>query len=208
MEESDFDKLVVYTLRVELADGKILRYRIDAENKNDLIERFRERSDGDSEISRLQFLWFETSHKRRVMINTDSVVRTTFCFDAAAVVKKPESYYDNFGVVTKETSLEDLETKDGDIRLHVVHEEYIPSAIIYHKGKAPEGDHYYTNPMKYDDLQDGELDGLDLELEGEYPLRQFIGLMDEDGEHSFISISQVVVLEVAQNVVVSQEELE
>jgi len=46
MNESEFDKLVVYTLRVELLNGKVLLYRIDTESKNYLIARLRANSDG------------------------------------------------------------------------------------------------------------------------------------------------------------------
>ncbi|SMO54683.1 hypothetical protein SAMN06265350_103226 [Solitalea koreensis] len=57
MNESDFDKLVSYTLRVELINGKVLFYRIDTNNKIFLINNLRERSDGDdSSDKKLAFL--------------------------------------------------------------------------------------------------------------------------------------------------------
>jgi hypothetical protein len=69
MDESELDKEVIYTLRVELLTGKVLLYRIDSESKNYLISRLRANSDGDEQKQKLQILWFETSHNRQVIIN-------------------------------------------------------------------------------------------------------------------------------------------
>jgi hypothetical protein len=199
MNESEFDKLVVYTLRVELLDGKILLYRIDAVDKQNLMQGLSYA--GSDEKRPLKFLLFETYPERQVVINVDSIARVTFCYDPVHGLATPgDKYHDNFDAVHKETSLENMPVEGDEERMHVVQEEYIPDGIIYHKGTCPKGDHFYTNPMLYSSLDDGELAGLDAELNGEEPLRQFINLTDVDGEESFIPMNQIVVMEVASEV--------
>ena len=61
---------MAYTLRVELLNGKVLIYTIDTENKEYLMNKFRGYSEGDESKDSLQFLYFETSLKRQVVINT------------------------------------------------------------------------------------------------------------------------------------------
>ena len=156
-------------------------YIVDTESKEYLIARLKASSDGDEQTQKLQLLWFETTHKRQVIINCDSITRVTFCYDPSILVKNPQGYFVNFNVVRAETSLEEMLTESGESRLHVVHEEFIPSGIIYHKG-IPTNDGYYTNPMLYHDLDDGELGGIRFELDGDFPLRQFINLTDDEGE--------------------------
>lgn len=198
MDESEFDELVIYTLRVELLDGKILLYRIDAANKQNLMQLL---SCAGSDERPLKFLLFETYSERQVVINVDSIARVTFCYDPInAVVTPREKYHDNFDIVHKETSLEKMPIEGGEERMHVVQEEYIPDGIIYHKGTCTQGDHFYTNPMLYGSLDEGELAGLDAELNGEEPLRQFINLTDLDGEENFIPMNQIIVMEIASEV--------
>lgn len=154
----------------------------------------------DEQKQKLQILWFETSHKRQVIINCDSIARVTFCYDYSEQLKNPESYFDNFNVVQAEDSLEEMPTEQGESRLHVVHEEFIPPGIIYHKG-IPTNDGYYTNPMLYHELDEGELEGIELELEGDFPLRQFINLTDDEGEEGFIPFDQIIVIEVMKEAI-------
>jgi hypothetical protein len=66
----------------------------------------------------------------------------------SVLLKNPGSYFDNFNVVHAEDSLEEMPTEGGESRLHVVHEELIPSGIVYHKG-IRRNDGYYTNPLLY-----------------------------------------------------------
>ncbi len=207
MEESEFDKLVAYTLRVELLNGKVLLYRIDTENKQYLIKKLRTCAEGDEENEPLRFLWFETSLNRIVIINTDSIARVTFCFDYADQLEEPNAYYDNFAVLHTDTLLEEREIKEGEVRLHVIEDEYLPQAIVYHKGKAPD-DLYDNNPLTYSELDEGCLAGFNLELEGDWPLRQFINLIDNDGEETFVPLGQITVMEFDNNLVFVEEESE
>src|SRR5665647_322255 len=191
---SQLDQLFVYSLRVELLNGKVLIYRIDTENKQYLINKLGTISEGYEENKILQFLFFETSLSRQVIINTKEIIRITFLVDYIQPLENSNAYYDNFGVVEKDTSLVPKETEEGDTRLYVLDEEYLPQAMIYHKGKSSV-DKYYTNPLLYISLNKGCLDTFNLELDGLIPLRQFINLIDDDGEESFIPIQQIIVME-------------
>ncbi len=191
---AQFDGLVAYTLRVELFNGKVLVYGIDTPNKQYLINKLAAYSEGDEMNRSFPFLWFEISLKRHVIINTEHILRITFCFDYLQQLENPNAYYDNFKVVEKDTLLVSKESAEGDTRLYVLEEEYLPQAIIYHKGKSPE-DNYDTNPLLYDSLSEGCLGLLTLELDGEIPLRQFINFIDNDGEETFISLQQIILME-------------
>jgi hypothetical protein len=182
MNESEFDNSVMYTLRIELSNGKALLYTIDTENKQYLLNKLRINSDGAYEGEPLPFLWFETTYNRQVIVNTDSIARIGF--DAAAA--DPEMYRDNFNVAQ-------------------ANEEYLPQAIVYHKGKAVDDQ---SNPLLYSSLDGGCLADFDLELDGEQTLRQFVNLLDEEGEETFIPLSQIMVMEFDQDLLYAEEEIE
>lgn len=207
IEEPEFDEHVNYKLRVELLNGKVLLYRIDTQNKQYWIEKLRANSEGDEDAKTLRFLWFETASNHSVIINTDSFARVTFCFDPINPEQKDNTYYDNFDLVQKDTEIEEQETKEGEKQLHVTEGIYLPQAIIYHKRKAPD-DFYDNNPLTYAELDEGCLTGLNLELEGHFPLRQFIGLIDNDGEEGFIPTNQIIVMEFDNNLVFLKEDEE
>ncbi len=200
MKETEFDKLVIYTLRIELLNGKVLLFPIDTDNKQKLINRFRESAEGDITNDRLKFIWFETPSNRMVIVNTDSIVQVTFCFDYASGVINPYAYRDNFNVIVKDTRVEEKTTKEGEIQLHVEEEKYLPQAIIYHKGKVPD-DSYNINPLQYSELSEGCLFSFDEELEGNLPLRQFLNLIDNDGEESFIALDQIIAMELDKSLI-------
>ena len=205
LNESEFDEKVVYTLRIELLNGKVILYPINTENKQYLIKRLRAKSDGIDEDEPLRFLWFETSINRMVIININSIAIITFCFDFAYQLKNPNSYFDNFNILYKETLLEEKEIKDGEVRLHVIEDEYLPQAIIYHAGKAPD-DLYDNNPSTYSELNNGCLAGLTIELEGDCQLRQFINIIDDDGEETFVPFNQITLMEVDNNLIFEKDE--
>jgi hypothetical protein len=205
MKETEFDKLVIYTLRIELLNGKVLLFPIDTENKQKLINRFRESAEGDITNDRLKFIWFETPSNRMVIVNTDSIVQVTFCFDYASGVINPYAYRDNFDVIVKDTRVEEKTTEEGEIQLHIEEEKYLPQAIIYHKGKAPD-DSYNINPLQYSELSEGCLFSFDDELEGDLPLRQFLNLIDIDGEESFIALDQIIALELDKSLIFGEGE--
>lgn len=203
--QTDFDNSVIYTLRIELLNGKVILYTVDTENKQYLMKKLMSGSDGMNEMEDIRFLWFETSLKRMVILHVNSIVRITFCFDFPFQVINPNSYYDNFDLILKETSLEEKEIQDGEVRLHVIEDEYLPQAIVYHTGKASD-ELYDNNPSTYSSLSKGCLAGLTIELEGDCQLRQFINLTDDDGEETFIPLVQIMVMEFDNNLVFEEEE--
>lgn len=201
---SRFEELISYSLRVELLNGKVLIYRLDTENRNFLINKLGKNSEGDEENKNIPFLWFETSFKRHVIINTGEILRVTFLLDYEQPGNEADGYFDNFEVVEKDTSLLPKATADGDTRLYVTKEEYLPQVMIYHKGKLSV-DNYYTNPLQYLSLEEGCLELFYAELDGLIPLRQFINLRDNDGEESFIPLQQVIVMEFDNNLLYDSE---
>lgn len=205
MNESEFDKAVVYTLRIELLNGKVLLYSVDAENKQYLIGNLRVNSDGANEdVTPISFLWFETTYDRQVIVNPKSIVRIVFCFDHAANVVDGGSYHDNFDLLDTGTPSETNDTTDKNEEEDMSEEERLPHALIYHKGNAPE-DEYQYNPLEYYSLDEGCLAGLSLELEGDDQLRQFINLIDDDGEETFIPMEQIIVMEFNRNLIFPEE---
>lgn len=70
----------------------------------------------------------------------------------------------------------------------------------------PTNDGYYTNPMLYHDLDDGELGGMSFELDGDLPLKKFINLTDDEGEEGFIPFDQIIVLEVVKEAIFPERE--
>lgn len=194
IEEAEFDELVAYTLRIELINGRVLIYRIDTVNKQYLLNKLRANAEGDEDNEGIKFLWFETFFNRHVIINVKEVGRITFCFDYLAHIEDTNAYYDNFEVVEKDTSLISKETEEGESRMYVLEEAYLPQAIIYIKGNMVE-DNYIPNPQLFYSLDSGCLGIFQLELDGEVPLRQFINLIDEDGEECFIPLNQISVME-------------
>ena len=186
MNESEFDNNVIYTLRLELSNGKVLLYTIDAENKQYLLNKLRLNSDGSYESEQLSLLWFETAYSRQVVVNTNFITRIVFGSEAVEVTTGEERYRDNFNVLENEIYL-----------------EYLPQAIVYHKGSVSIGQH---NPLLYASLDEGCLTDFDVELDGEQPLRQFINLVDEEGEETFIPTEQIIVMEFDQNLLYASDE--
>jgi hypothetical protein len=204
-EESQFDEQIAYTLRVELQNGRILIYRIDSENKQYLLNKLRTNSEGSEDNPVIEFLWFETFLNRHVIINAKEVVRITFCFDYLEQIENTNAYYDNFEVVEKDTSLVSQETEEGESRMYVLEEAYLPQAIIYLKGNTLEED-FTGNPQLFYSLDNGCLGVFFLELDNELPLRQFLNLIDNDGEECFIPLQQIIVMEFEGNLFYNDEQ--
>lgn len=202
---SEFEKLVVYTLRIEMNNGKVLFYHIDNENKNYLLNKLERNSFGDVDVN-MPFIWFETSANRMAIINVDFIVRTTFCVDYGDYLDTINGYFDNFNQLDKETSIREEKTPEG-VQLHVVEQHFLPKAIIFHKGKTASQE-LENNLFTYWELDDGCLTSFLFELEGDVSFRQFINLTDDDGEESFIPIKQIIAMEVDKNVVSSEIEEE
>ncbi len=204
--EEEFDELVRHTLRIELLSGMVLIYRVSTAEKQRLIGKLRLNSEGDDTTRPLQFLYFQTSLQRNVVIKVSEIIRVIFCFDPVQEVIDPNAYYDNFKVLEKDTNLVEESTPEGKVALKVVTEEFLPSAIIFHSGDAAD-DGYDSNPLLYYDLEAGCLDIFDLEIEDDLvPIRQFINLMDMDGEANFIALKHITVMEFEDALLYNDEE--
>ncbi len=196
MDAADYDQILAYTIRVELLNGRVLLFPVDGDNRRRVMEILADRSEGTLESKVLRFIWFESVRSRMVIINVSHLARITFLFDFSIYEQKPDAYYDNFKQLEKETTLENKKDAEGETRLHVIDDEYLPQIILYHKGVAPD-DHYNENPLTYTMLETGCLLGFDLELSGLETFRQFINLTDNDGEETFIPLDHIVVMEFA-----------
>jgi len=170
---------VINTLRLELSNGKEVLYLIDGANKEYLLDILSANSDGAYEGERISLLWFETVYVRQVIVNINSIARIVFGSEADVDGSAFLKYRDNFNVLEVEDSLDNL-----------------PQAIVYHKGNA----------LLYSSLEAGCLAGFNLELEGEQPLRQFINLMDNNGEETFIPLEQIIVMEFDQSLLYTEDE--
>jgi hypothetical protein len=194
MKQSEFDKRVAYTLRIELLNEKVLLYPIDSKTKNKLSATLKSSTIDPKENWKPNFLTFETSLTRFVIINTSTFKSVTFCFDFSALIDNPNAYRDNFNIVEKDVEIEETKIEGNENSLFVSETLLIPQLIIYHKGQIPEPN-YNGNPLTFSELNTRCLGQLDLELDGRNPLRQFIEVMDNDGEVTFIPIAQIIVME-------------
>jgi len=203
--ENDLDQLASHSLRIELLSSMVLIYKISIEQKQQLIARCRDNSAGyDQEMRPFKFLWFETSLKRQVVINIIDIARIVFCYDYNNQLDDPNSYFDNFKVLERDTTIIEEATAEGNVSMHVTTEEFLPRAILYHKGISPD-DAYSSNPLLYYELSIGCLGLFGLELDDEIPLRQFINFLDADGEENFIPLNQIIVLEFDDNLLYDEE---
>lgn len=60
--------------------------------------------------------------------------------------------------------------------------------------------------MLYHELDEGELGGINLEPESDFPLRQLINLTDEDGEEGFIPFDQIIVIDVTKEAIFAEDD--
>lgn len=189
--------MVHYTLRVELQNGKVLIYPISAAGKHALSNTLWNFSHGHEDNRPFPFVLFETVKQRYVMIATNCLARLAFCSDLRSHSPKEQRYYDNFNLLGKEPIIEEWEKDNGEAEIRVFGDDP-PQALIYHRGLAPE-DGYSNNPLTYTQLEEGCLDSLLIELEGDCPLRQFLFLTDDDGEENFVAVEQILVMEFDKN---------
>jgi hypothetical protein len=184
ISEDEFDKLVHYTLRIELQDGDSLIYPIDINTKKYLMSIMREVSTDVEDKDYRKFIFFTTTLDRAVFVNTAAVSRIIFCFDNGPLTNAKQ-FHDNFEYLK---TVEEETTQDED---DADDELYLPQAMI--KLFHPKDD----NVLFFSSLDEGDLCTLDLEVqESSLGLRQFINLIDDDGEENFILLSNIAYMEV------------
>lgn len=199
--QSNLDPEINHTLRLELVNGKVFFYPLEPDSKEELADQLLELSEGFNSGLPVRFIMFNTSLDRVVMVNVQDIARITFVFDEEMQFGEEEhGYFDNFGVLGED---EDTEVEED---VEDLNESDIPQLILYHRGERPE-DEYDDNPLVYDNLEEGCLGDLSLEVQSEDSLRQFIYLKDDDGEITFIAIHQVILMEF-DDVLLDEEDLE
>lgn len=167
------EHLLLHTLRIELINGKVLLYNIDAHRKEELEDWLRTRTDDMVEFSD-DFLSFYASPDRMAFVRIAAIRRLIFCWDAAAIIPEPSQYHDHFEVASK---FED--------------ELLIPSVIILLRSDP--------KPLTFSDIDpDSDFLGIDEESfsNNHFLKGGFISLPDEDGEQNYIPVINIDCLEV------------
>lgn len=215
IKQSDFDKLVTHTVRIELKDGSTLIYWVSVESKTALYQLIKKDaiSDNDNE-----FLWFYIPEDRLVLINKKQIMRITFCFDPPD--GKDPQYHDNFGlVISEEEELENGET----IETNAGNEIFIPQLIIAHNRQLEkteivdkvtmQTEGYFGNVSSYSDLSEGDVEGFEFEYiddEEEWVLTtyKYLQFVDDDGEDNFMPLENLFVIEAERPLLMSDEKLD
>lgn len=190
------DQLYKYTVRIELKNGKVLLYTVDLLEKNKLEELLKEHSVGSNFTFHLDFIYFKINFGRMVLVKIADIARLIICFDMACFLKNKDQYIDNFNLAEDDSDdAEELVSKVATKEMTPATKLLIPQAIIYHQGNAP-SDKVQTNPLSYSSLPNGCLGNSFLdEIDGVTKTRQFISLIHDDGENSYIPIRNVSVME-------------
>ncbi|MEO6733047.1 MAG: hypothetical protein ABIN01_17620 [Ferruginibacter sp.] len=170
------EHLLLHTLRIELMNGKVLFYNIDAYRKEELEEWLQARTNDLMEFSN-NFLSFYAIPDRMVFVRISAIKRLIFLWDAAAdVLSEPSQYHDNFEVA---------EIIDGELLL--------PAVIILLRSDP--------QPLIFSDLDpEGDFPGIGEEsFSNDHFLKGgFISLPDEDGEQNYIPVTNIDCLEMAR----------
>jgi len=198
ISEKEFDQLVHHTIRIDMTDGTLLIYNVTPEEKQFLINFLRNFSSGEvgqEKRTAMGLLMFETYPKRLVFINIAYMMRLIFCFDNP--LGNSNKYRDNFNILEKDEQTEDsfvIETE----------EILLPQAIIKLPGIVSYTD---SDVLTFNSIKAGDLLGLDMEVqEEEMVVREFIELIDDDGENNFFPVSQIMCMEMDTNIVFEDEE--
>ncbi len=169
------EHVLEHTLRIELMNGKVLLYSLDAYRKEELEDWLQPRTNDLMEFSSA-FISFYARPNRMAFVRISAIKRLIFCWDAAVTVQEPSYYHDHFEVVEK---FED--------------ELLIPDVIILFRQNLvalsfsefdPDSNFFGINQESFDNnhfLNGG-----------------FISLPDEDGEQNYIPVTNIECLEVAR----------
>ena len=169
------EHLLLHTLRIELMNGKVLAYNIDAYRKEELENWLQARTDDLMESSN-PFVSFYASPDRMAFIRIAAIKRLIFCWDAVVTVPEPWQYHDHFEVISK---FED--------------ELLIPEVIILLRNDP--------QPLIFSDIDpDNIYLGITEEsFSNDHFLKGgFISLPDEDGEQNYIPVTNIDCLELGR----------
>jgi hypothetical protein len=196
ISEKDFDKLVHHTVRIDMTDNSVYQFPLLPEDKQQLIEQLRNLSFGmNEERTGTRLLVFNIYPGRMVFINTAYLLRLIFCFDPPHE-DSAVGYRDNFKVLDEDEKTEDDYAKEKDKEGEEI---FLPQAIIKLSKKVG---YQESDVLCFSSISEGDLSGLDMEAENPADgLREFIELIDEDGENNFIPLKQIMCIEVDRNIV-------
>lgn len=216
ISQSDFDKSVAHTIRIELKDGSTLIYRVSVEAKTAFYKFLKMDAVSDNEN---EFLWFYIPQDRLVLVNKSDIIRITFCFDA--LDGQEPKYYDNFNIVDPSQELLDPDPEEDDDPAR--EELYLPQLIITHRrqkenteiaeGVTMESEGYFDNISSYSSLNEGDVEGFDFEYfddEKEWHLLayKYLQFIDDDGEENFMPLNNLSVIEIERPLIMADELLE
>jgi hypothetical protein len=214
ISQSDFDKSVAHTIRIELKDGSTLIYWVSVEAKTAFYKLLEMDSISDNEN---EFIWFYIPQDRLVLVNKKDIIRITFCFDPPNG-SQPQ-YYDNFNKVNN--SEERLNTEEEEDP--VSEELYLPQLIITHhrqkenieiaKGVTMESEGYFGNISSYSSLNEGDVEGFNFEYfadEDEWHLLsyKYLRFIDDDGEENFMPFNNLSVVEIERTLIMPDDLLD
>lgn len=208
--QSDFDKLVSHTIRIELKDGSTLIYHVSLESKKALRRFLKDYAISDNEND---FLWFYIPEDRLVLINKKELIRITFCFDPPNGTQP--SYRDNFNILANPEETDNTDEVDEEL--------YLPQLIVMHnrqhedtefvKGVTMKTEGYFGNISSYYSLDAEDIEGFDfdyLEDEEEWVLLtyKYLQFIDDDGEENFMPLDQLSVIEVERPLIMPDSKLD
>jgi hypothetical protein len=215
IKQSDFDKLVAHTIRIELKNGLTVIYWVSVESKTAFYKLLKADAISDNEN---EFLWFYIPEDRLVLVNKKEIIRITFCFDPPNG-EEPQ-YRDNFNLLnTHEESIDVDKKPEGDD----IEGLYLPQLIVVHNrqkekteivdGVTMETEGYFGNISSYSNLDEGDVQGLNFEYfhdEGEWALLtyKYLQFIDNDGEENFMPLENLSVIEVERPLLMSDTVLD
>lgn len=169
------EHVLLHTLRIELMNGKVLLYIIDAYRKEELENWLQARTDDLMEFSD-DFLSFYAIPGRMAFVRISAIKRLIFCWDAAVTVPEPSQYHDHFEVTN---------TFEGELLIPavIILLRSDPQALIF---SDVDPDDVFLGIDEQSFSQDHFLKG------------GFISLPDEDGEQNYIPVTNIDCLEVAR----------
>lgn len=214
ISQSEFDKKVSHTIRIELQDGHLLLYHVSVESKQAFEKALiNENNSGWT----FDYIWFYIPKDRIVFVNKKDITRITFCYEPVPA-NEPE-YVDNFS---------EMEDPDDDLFDTEVLEEFepeedsIPQLIIRHhrkketmqivKGVTMTKKAYFDNISYYSSLEEGGVRGLEFCYsqhlnEIELHVDPYLQFTDDDGEENFMPMRNLSVIEVERALIMDNDML-
>lgn len=218
--QSDFDKSVLHTIRIELQDGEVLFYQVSAESKQAFQKTL---EDENHSVSAHYYIWMYIPGDRLAFVNKKDITRITLCYDPVSGTE-PE-YIDNFLSLDAPGAdlFENQDAEEIDFEENEFIDDALPQLIVMHnrqkettqivKGVTKSRKAYFDNITRYSSM--GEADiisgfefGYDEEMDA-FELRtgQYLQFIDDDGEENFMPLANLSVIEIERALIMDDEML-